>query len=704
MITSTDLARRLRNSSLRRATLGLAVALGIVIATGVATDRPAFAVTADDTDPERVPTSLAPVGPVTIDPSDTVGPAATAVGSNDATLALADLTGANGFGLDRGSTRRDVAVPIPDGLALVGAAFDVSVPANSPGSAVSVTADGVEIVRFVVAPGAADAVQISIEQDAIGESTLGFEVFDDDRCLADGSSVTLSDVSFVYEGRATAPTTIAEFFPSVMTSLVIVEPDDPSDAVRDGTYALAAAMARRYAVVPGMSIVRGRGDDMGVVGPGAAGVESPFERVVTVTESDEPGARLDLVTGPDGSRLSLTAGGELLAETAARLSDPEIGLLTSATSTVDPTVDADPDDADEADPAEGDDLLTSRDLVDLGVDRLDDAGRPSLEVAIPLPQSAFGQAVAALSLDLDGFASDPSSERRPNVTVWLGDRLLSVVDVADDGSFGVSVAIDGVRLGRDNTVFVRSEVPDVCGTSVIGHRLVIDGGSSVDAADGQSLPPSLDRFPQVALGPDMDGLRVAVGDSVTEQQVAATIVAALQASSPLPLGSDATTLDDATSGNTPALVVVDEGGSADAVDLLATSAIGGLTSADGVFAPGLSTIVATTDETGGDLLVVELADDDATRSLLDGLRTPGWSAFAGRVVGFDADGARTVVDAGPPVGIDVIPEFGAATTGDGTGSPFELFTLGVFLVVTATVAFFVVRSLFRILTGRNATA
>lgn len=571
-----------------------------------------------------------------VDVGGSVGEALTGVTESGAVMALEALTGAGGFQLDRGDATRSITVPVPAGLVLTEVRADATIAAGGADTTLVVAVDGVEVARLTL-PDATSAIRLPVAAAAGGEAVVTLSLLDGGCGIDEGvSSMQLTNVGFAFTGVPAVPATIADFLPAVMTSAVIVESAEPTDTEKNATYALAAALARRYAVPPAISIVRDAGFEPTRF--------DPFERVFAPAESVDD--VLAVVPSGAASVLQLRGTAERLADTAASMASADLVLLTSSVSD-DPPVPVDLDRGQ---------LTGVRDLLDLGVDDTERTGAAALEVVIPLPQSAFGEPVARLRLALSGIASS-GAEVAPVVSLTVNDRLVELIDVDPNGTFVVAAEISAPEMRRDNVVVLRSELPP-CDPAVGSHRLVVSTSSTVDAAPGQSLAPSLDRFPQVAIGDE--GIVVAAGSSLLEQQVAATMVAALQTASPFVIRTIAGNIDTAVSGAQPALVVSEPN---EAITAALRSA--DVPGAGDQFAPGLAAMVALDTDV---FAVVLSGGPGATVQLLNSVNSSGWSTFLGRVVGFDEAGARTAVEAAGPIDVEFPPDdaVAEAPTADAT--------------------------------------
>ena len=223
------------------------------------------------------------------------------------------------------------------------------------------------------------------------------------------------------------------------------------------------------------------------------------------------------------------------------------------------------------------------------------------------------------------------------MTLWFNGDLQDSIDTDDSGRFDLEFTLGRAEIERDNLVVIRSELPLECGDELPNHELTLDAGSWVDARPGQSLPISLDRFPQVAIG----HLSVSAGATDDEMELAMATVGLLQGSSPLPIHPQAAPVERVLAGFSAGVIVTNgEGPVADAVarDLTTVRSeqlafVSGESPADLAF---LSTSITDTSQ---DLLVVFSPTEQLSRTFVDLASQRGWWDFDGNAVGVRGDGS-----------------------------------------------------------------
>ena len=174
-----------------------------------------------------------------------------------------------------------------------------------------------------------------------------------------------------------------------------------------------------------------------------------------------------------------------------------------------------------------------------------------LEVVVPLSQAAFGGPVSSYTARLGGVVSpaQPADLGGSQLSLWLGDELLEVVPVSDQGRFDIERSIERQNVDRDRALRLRFDTSlEGCGQAELYH-LQLDDGSWVKPTFGRGLSPGLHRFPQVAA----TGLRVIPGRETGELAVTAELVTIMQEASPTPLPLSVIEAADALSHETPLL-------------------------------------------------------------------------------------------------------------------------------------------------------
>lgn len=520
--------------------------------------------------------------------------------------------------LARPAAAREIAVPVPVGTELSGIDAVIRVPADVQQVRLNISVDGVEFLQDVVPGGTELPVSVAVETNSqeplVRFAAVEINTRSCNAVAVEPVLVSVHDTSFEFTGFGGSPTTVAGFLPAHLNHLDIFVPSSRSDAVDQAALRLAAHLTHRYEAQPSFAIVEGT--------PPLDWKTGPFDRSIAISEAASGSISIE----QNGSEpyLAIAGDGKVLDQLAQSLAAPEAALFTGDEVAARPV-------AEQADQSAGD-LATDWTLGDLGVKSLGTEGALSLQIAVPLHQSQFGAPVSSIRARLAGFVTGQDAD--PVVTVALNGETLSVLTLDHDGRFDTAVQIEPGQLNRENLLTVHSDIDFSCEDSLPWHRLQLSNDSQVDVEFGQTLPPSLERFPQAAL----PGITVDPGPNASGLEVAVNAVASLQQSS--------RTVLRPTVGIASAIAVSEGAGLivADSTDL---SGVPGLIEADSgrILADGIefsgaevhsvSLIQALEGPTGQDLLVVHLAET-STQRLLDELSGRRWQ-LEGRAFGFNQD-------------------------------------------------------------------
>lgn len=533
----------------------------------------------------------------------------------------------------RPAGRRDIDIAVADGLTFTGFETTVLVPAAVHEIQLDMSIDGASVFSAIVAGGSTEQLVFTLDTPVVSDAVLSISV--EERygatCTStaiEPSVLRLVDNEFFFERLNTRPQTIADFFPPVMDHVIVVMDPDARSSVRSAAFELATALARRYPKMPSVDVVH----RTVAAGPFAERANSAvpissdvFTRTIVLTEA--PQAMMSVRQGRAGTHLEIAGPDGLLEEMAAAVSAPELAFVTKPSVLVEELA---------ATPT-SEDLLAQRSLRDVGVRRLVASGSRVLELPIALPQAAFGEPVNEIRVRIGGIAvASGTNGRGPLLTLWLNGDLQDAIDYDGSGRFDLEFVIDSSQIERDNVLVVRSELPLECGDQLPIHELTLDAASWVDAEPGQSLPVSLDRFPQVAVG----HLAVVTGNTENELEVAMTMVGVLQGASPLPIHPQAAPVERVLAGFSSGLVITDGRGevaSAMARDLTTVRSeqlafVSNESPEDLAF---LSTSITDTDQ---NILVVFSPTEELSRTFADVAIQQGWSGFSGNAIGVRGDG------------------------------------------------------------------
>lgn len=535
--------------------------------------------------------------------------------------------------LMRPSARRDIDIAVAEGLAFTGFQTTVLVPAAVHEVQLDMSIDGTSVFSATVAGGSTEQLSFLLDMPIVKDTVLSIAV--EERygatCTStavEPSALRLVENEFFFERLNTRPQTIADFFPPVLDHVIVVMDPNAVSSVRSAAFELSTALARRYPTMPTVDVVHhtvAAGPFAQRVSDGVPVSDDLFTRTIVLTESAT--ASMNIRQGRDGTHLEIAGPVGLLEELAASVSSPDLAFVTKPSVEVEELTSI----------PMPEDLLATRSLRDVGVRTLEASGSRILQLPINLPQSAFGEPVNEIRVRIGGLAiASGTNGRDPILTLWLNGDLQDAIDYDDSGRFDLEFVIPASQIERDNQLIVRSELPLECGAELPNHELTLDAASWVDAEAGQSLPVSLDRFPQVAIG----HLSVVTGNTENELEVAMTMVGVLQGSSPLPIHPQAAPIERVLDGFSSGLVVTDGRGEvaeAMARDLTTVQSdqlafVSNDSPQDLAF---LSTSITDTDQ---DILVVFSPTEDLSRTFMDVVTRQGWSAFSGSAIGVRGDG------------------------------------------------------------------
>ncbi len=551
------------------------------------------------------------------------------------TLDTAQLGLGRSLRLARPAGRTSFVVPTPPGLVLTQIDTTIVVPSNVHQTFVSITVNDELVYEEVldggtqkditaqITPATGDAlVEIVGEEYAGGTCTSS---------IIEPTAAELVSPLFTFRAQPSLPETVADFLPQVVEAFeIFVEPDRPAH-IDEAVLLLATNLTTQFPTTPEFRVTE-IGDDL------FSQIDSdPFTRSIVLRSAST--GRVEVKNNGTLAYLKLSGPEGLLSDLASSINSPEIRLISS-------------DDVDTLGERKvvTEELDRRRTLRDAGVRNLEASDALRLQLVLPLPQARFGQPVNRIRVRLGGvLLAATAADVEPIVTIWVNDDLLTTVELDNAGRFDTELEIVGTDLARENIVVVRSELPIECGFGLPTHELQLDASSWVEVDYGQSLPVSLDRFPQSLL----KGFTIRPGQSAADLQVTSNLLAVMQSASPIILEPQIASWDDVVSSELPGILV---GGSTDQLRELGVpiSATGGSVDVNGVeFVTDegydeIAVLQAVVGPRGQDLLHLQLALDDgkaASSEELSGLLNDrGWGRFTGRAFAIN-DGNNVTVPA-----------------------------------------------------------
>ena len=603
------------------------------------------------------------------------------------TLDTAQLGLGRNIRLARPAGRTSFTVPTPPGLLLTQLDTTIAVPSSVHQAFVSIAVNGEVIfedlidggnqqtISSQITPVSGDAlVEILAEEYAGGQCTSP---------VVEPTAAELITPLFTFRAQPSLPDTVADFLPQVVETFeIFVDPDRPAH-IDEVALLLATNLTTQFPTTPAFRVSEVSDNLWSQID------DDPFTRSIVVRDSAT--GRVEVRNNGELAYLQLSGPEGLLSDIASSINSPEIRLISS-------------DDVDTLGERSimVEDLEQRRTLREAGVRNLEASDALRLQLVLPLPQARFGQPVNRIRVRLGGvLLAATAAEVEPVVTLWVNDDLLTTVELDNAGRFDTEFEIVGTDLARENIVLVRSELPIECGFGLPTHELQLDASSWVEVDYGQSLPVSLDRFPQSFL----QGFNIRPGQSTADLQVTANLLAVMQSASPIILEPEIASWDEVVSGSLPGIIV---GGSPEELsDLnIPISATGGSVDVDGVEFVSedgydeIAVLQAIVGPNGQDLLHLQLALADgkqASAEELSGLLNDrGWGQFTGRAFAVN-EGNNVRVPADENTSDLALPTL----TTEPPAPTRQLFGFGILLAVIFAGLLFAGRSMMAKARGRT---
>ena len=404
-----------------------------------------------------------------------------------------------------GSGLATVTLPLPPGLVPVVLDGTLTTLADSAGT-VRVRV-GSSSEEFNVETGGVFSIPVPFE--AIENNSVTVEVrntLEPGKGECDGdftTTATIENLVLGFIGKETPPTTIAGFFSPPVQKVTLISTGEPTLASAEATLAAAGAIATRYdRSVPIVTVT----DQQFSADPNALrDVDGP-KRIVRLLPTDDSTVTVS-ITNPGTPTLTISGPGDQLADAAAALASPSLGLAGAPVAT-------------ELSETRQATVTTTLTLEQLGAATPRLAGLGRLEFALPVPQDQFGGTVDAVAIHLEGAHTPVPAGGLATASILWNDQLVASQLLADNDQYVADVTVEGPLMRRDNFLVVRLEVTPPggnCGTATQPMQMDLNGfASTLTGTPGQSLSAGFNRFPQ-AFGSD---LHVAFGS----QQLTPTLV------------------------------------------------------------------------------------------------------------------------------------------------------------------------------------
>jgi len=464
-------------------------------------------------------------------------------------------------------------------------------------------------------------VQVPLEGAPIQDGVLPLTISarlrsTDDVCINEliGSTVEMIEPSLLVDGTATPPKTVGQFFPSLLESLSIYLPTNPTAAEAESALRLSTAVARRY-----------RGYEIQInTFPLDAETEpdvEPFERAIIIEQEADDAARLR------GRLLQLTGTPSAILNNVSLLENrlSEVALddrvqtesLQPATTTF------------------GNRITFDR----LNYTNMSVTGVGQLDLSFPVSQADLGGNINSMTVRIGGDYTPVPAGDDVTLSVMMNDVLLRSVLLDRSGTIDLSIPVPDNLIQRDNTLQTRFDyIPagGLCKLGLTPFYAQIRPGSYVGVNRGNGELNGFERFPQSWV----DGFHIAFESAtIAELQAVSRLLAEMQYTTETLLIPEVIEFTGALEGSVPVLLVTSTGETPNA-PIQATSSGLEVTSADGdtLIAVEANTPFATLQafrDSGRDMMLLGYHEDDdlINRLVSDITADPlGWFGVAGDVL------------------------------------------------------------------------
>jgi hypothetical protein len=333
----------------------------------------------------------------------------------------------------------------------------------------------------------------------------------DDICSTSytGAWLDLTAPALVLEGENSAPTTVADFMPPLLTRLTIVVSSEPTAAEAEAALQLSAAATQRYAgQKPAITVTAS--DEL------TLNQASPFERVIVIRESADS-ADIALQQG-DTPYLLLSGTADDLRRQADFLAVNDTVGIAPEVSVVNIT---------RPEQLDGEQISFEA----LQLNNLQVTGQGSLEVPLNFSQIDLGGSVQSADVRLTGSYTPVGGGNQGTLSILLNNTLLKAIALNNSGQFDLYVTLPASELRRDNTLIARFDYTPEEGQCRFGANSFtgqVNSASFFRVTRGSGSLTGFARFPQNSA----NGLTVALEPLNRDTLIsAANLVMSLQKTS-----------------------------------------------------------------------------------------------------------------------------------------------------------------------------
>ena len=435
----------------------------------------------------------APAAPTVAAPSPPPpAPSAAGVAGVTFSLGFTDLGLGSSITLAGITATQTITLPVPAGLNPAVIAGEIGVSLDTPGATVDFSSGSDSLLRLQVTDAAptpfiVPLATVPVHDGLIAVTVTSYVPFPDVYCRGqyDIPMVTLDQLTVGYSGSATAPTTVAGFFPPILGLVRLWIPEAPTPAQLQAASDLTSAIVainpnRRMALEvhglpvrglpdPGPFVPNVRDITIGTTGPSSASVAA-----------GPPGEPILVLTG-DGPNLELTE-----SVVVSELS----GLLQASRATVGgvfvPAVIP----------------QSEQTVTQLGAGILEVSGEGRLHLDVPFSQGQFGGMINKLTLHLKGTYTPVPAGSTADLSVLVNNQEVAARTLNGSGHFNLQLPVPIAAIQRDNLLIVElayTPLQGICAAGAVPFDLRIDPSSSIQTHLGPSLPLGFDRLPQALL-------------------------------------------------------------------------------------------------------------------------------------------------------------------------------------------------------------
>jgi Bacterial cellulose synthase subunit len=457
------------------------------------------------------------------------------------------------FSLDETAGSQNQTIPVPAGLHAAVLSGVLHAPASLGSGYLEIdssTGTALGSVRLPRPSAGAGAVPFHISLAGApvhdGAVTVSFALRQPTQAPAAQCALTpqpsVSSLATTFTGSAAAPRTIAEFFPPVLSQIIIYTSPTPTPAEQQATLQLAASLVSHYEPITVGVTVRA----LAPGSPTPAASPDPLTRSVVIRQQ-QPGGVSIVPAGHSGTVLQLSGSSTTLAEQTSLFSTNLSQLAQVPDAVVDRAASAP--------------HLNTASVYTFGQLNLSTSGSVlgQQSLSFELDQGQLGGPLSSITVHLRAHYTPVVPPTQGTLTVSVNSVQLAATRLTTAGSVSSTFTIPSSLLSRKVTV--QLNVAYSPGGSCTGPALPIsfsvDPRSYVVVSDTSAPAGAFSALPTAFLG----GMAVSMQSaSINQLQYAILAVAGLQALTAEPLFPQVVPYGSIADNGLGALIVADAAG------------------------------------------------------------------------------------------------------------------------------------------------